>query len=162
MAHAAPASGAPRTPRTTRGPGPAGDRRPPDILEGRAHTAAKWAAPVALGLAYGCWAAANARGGSGVVTGWNVLFGFVTALVFMAAYAAVRAVAPRLRRETHALVWALFSGVAFGFLWYQAGPTMLSVVILSLIIAACVYVTAFYRFYTHEDAQGHYSPHREG
>ena len=37
---------------------------------------------MALGLVYGFWAAANRRGG-GDITSWNILFGFVTAAVFI-------------------------------------------------------------------------------
>src|SRR5262245_20050709 len=54
----------------------------PDIFDERVHRAARYGIPVVLGLVYGLWAAANRRGG-GEITGWNVLFGFVTAAAFI-------------------------------------------------------------------------------
>ncbi|MDG9718490.1 hypothetical protein [Streptomyces sp. DH24] len=146
MVHAAPAS------RGTSRKG--GTTASTDVFGARVHTAAKWALPLVLGLVYGYWAAANRRGG-GPVTGWNLLFGFVTALVFMALYVAVRALAQRLRREPHALLWAGFAGAAVGFLISQTGSTVLRSTVLALAVAAGVFAVAFYRYYTREDAEGH-------
>jgi hypothetical protein len=128
--------------------------QPPDVFGARTHQVAKWAGPVVLGLVYGYWAAANQRSG-GPVTGWNILFGFVTALVFIALYVAVRAVAPRLRREQHALLWSAFAGCAFGFLINQAGTSVLYSAGVAVAIAAGFFAVLFYRYYTHEDAGGH-------
>ncbi|MFJ1731251.1 hypothetical protein [Streptomyces sp. NPDC088254] len=150
MAHAVSASGVPRTPI---GPG-AGGGAPPDVFDSRTHLIAKWAVPVALGLVYGYWAAANQRSG-GPITGWNVLFGFVTALVFVALYAGVRALARHRRREVHALLWAAFAGCAMGFLVNQSGTSVLYSVGISLATAAGFFAVLFYRYYTHEDAEGH-------
>ncbi|WP_371661164.1 hypothetical protein [Streptomyces sp. NBC_00280] len=137
---------------TTSGtPGKAGF---PDIFSARAHLAANRALPVVLGLVYGFWAAANRRDG-GPITGWNVLFGFVSALAFMAVLVGVRAVAPRLRRELHAVAWGAFAGVAFGFLYSQTGASVLRSCGNSLAVAASVSAVLFYRYYTHEDAAGH-------
>ncbi|MFJ4691001.1 hypothetical protein [Streptomyces sp. NPDC088766] len=149
MAHAAPTPGM-GTPALT-GP-PAGGL--PDVFGERTHAVMKWAVPVALGLVYGYWAAANRRSG-GPITGWNVLFGFVVALAFIALYVAVRAVAPKLRREVHALLWAAFAGCATGFLVNQSGSSTLYSVGVSLAVAAGFFAVMFYRYYTHEDAQGH-------
>ncbi|MBD0842198.1 MULTISPECIES: hypothetical protein [unclassified Streptomyces] len=147
MAHAAPAPGARRrAPRT------------PDVFSARTHRAAAMATPVVLGLVYGYWAAANRRDGD-AITGWNVLFGFVTALAFAVAYVAVRTLAPRLKRELHATLWAAFAGCAFGFLYSQAGPSVLRSTAMSLAVAAGVFAVLFYRYYTHEDAEGHPLPH---
>jgi hypothetical protein len=143
MAHAAPASGTPVS----------GARRTPDVFDVRDHTAAKWALPVVLGLVYGFWAAANNRSG-GPITGWNILFGFVCAIAFAGAYIGVRTVAPRLRRELHAALWTAFAGCAFGFLYSQTGATVLRSVFMSLAVAAGVFAATFYRYYTHEDAEG--------
>ena len=155
MAHATPAPGAPRTPGTP-GSGVPGSRRPrtPDVFGERTHVAAHWTLPVVLGLVYGYWAAADNRDG-GAITGWNVLFGFVTAFAFMALYVGVRAIAPHMRREQHALTWAAFAGIAFGFLYSQGDATVLRSTFMSLPIAAAVFAVAFYRYYTHEDAEGH-------
>ncbi|GAB2734977.1 hypothetical protein [Streptomyces bullii] len=143
MAHAAPAPG-----------GMSRQRRTPDVFSARVHTAAKWAVPVVLGLVYGYWAAANRRDG-GPITGWNVLFGFVTAFAFMVLYVVVRAVASRLRREPHALLWGAFAGCAIGFLYVQGGATRLASTVLGLVVAAAFFVMLFYRYYTREDAEGH-------
>ncbi|MET8134259.1 MULTISPECIES: hypothetical protein [unclassified Streptomyces] len=141
MAQAAPVSGTPRTSGST------------DVFGEQTHTIAKWAVPVTGGLIYGYWAAAINRNAGGI-TGWNVLFGFVCAIAFAAAYIGVRMVAPTLRRELHALVWAVFAGCAFGFLYSQTDATVLRSVFMSLPVAVGVFAVAFYRYYTHEDAAG--------
>jgi hypothetical protein len=150
MAHAAPASGRPRTsaPRTSGAP---------DIFGAQVHTVAKWALPVVGGLVYGFWAAANNRSG-GPITGWNVLFGFVCAIAFAAAYIGVRMLAPLMKRELHALLWTAFAGIAFGFLYSQTGASVLRSTFMALGVAAGVFAVAFYRYYTHEDAKGHPDP----
>lgn len=143
MSHAAPG------PRTASG-------RPGTIrlFSDRTHGVARLAVPVVLGLVYGYWAAANARYG-GPITGGNILFGFVTALVFAVLCAVLLSVAPKLRREVHAALWGAFSGIAVGFLVNQSGTSVLRSTVLGLIIAAFVFVFTFYRYYTHEDAKGH-------
>ncbi|MET9813498.1 MULTISPECIES: hypothetical protein [unclassified Streptomyces] len=142
MAHAAPASrGATR------------QRRRPDVFSARTHAAAKVALPVVLGLVYGYWAAANRRD-SGPITGWNLLFGFLTALVFAVVFAALWKVAPRLGRELRALVWFVFTGCAVGFLISQSDESVLKSAGLGAVVGAGVLATLFYRSYTHEDAAG--------
>jgi hypothetical protein len=139
MAHAAPVSGTHRT---------------PDVFSERVHRVASWAVPVVLGLVYGYWAAANRRGG-GPITGWNVLFGFVVGAAFALLYVAIRALAPHMKRELHALLWTAFAGIAFGFLYNQTGATVLRSTGMALVVAAAVFAVLFYRYYTHEDAEGH-------
>ncbi|MEG3630982.1 transglutaminaseTgpA domain-containing protein [Streptomyces poriticola] len=148
MAQLVPASG--RAPAIRRGQGP----RTPDVFGPGVHLVAKWALPVVLGLVYGYWAASNRRAG-GPITGWNLLFGFLTALAFAVAYVVVREVASRLRRELHAVLWAAFAGCAFGFLYSQTGSSVLLSTGLSLLVAAAFFAALFYRYYTHEDAAGH-------
>ncbi|MBP5862508.1 hypothetical protein F3K40_17100 [Streptomyces sp. LBUM 1478] len=127
----------------------------PDVFSERTHALANRIVPVALGLVYGYWAAAMNRD-AGPITGWNVLFGLVTAFVFAALHIAVLTVAPRLRRELHAALWAAFAGCAFGFLYSQASQhSVLRSVAMSLAVAAGFLVVNFYRYYTHEDATGH-------
>ncbi|MGN9755759.1 hypothetical protein [Streptomyces sp. SD31] len=145
MAHAAPAPGR-RTSRT-------GTSGLPDIFSARTHRVASIAAPIVLGLVYGYWAAANRRSG-GEITGWNLLFGFVTAAAFMVLYVAVRWVAERSIREVHAILWAAFAAGAFGFLYSQTDKTVLKSALLGLVIGAAFFAVLFYRYYTHEDAQG--------
>ncbi|MEU9573933.1 hypothetical protein AB0D62_29545 [Streptomyces massasporeus] len=142
MAHAAPASRRMITP-----------RRRPDVFGARTHLAVKVGLPIVLGLTYGYWAAAIRRD-AGPITGWNLLFGFVTALVFAALFAAVCAVAPLLRRELHAVCWFVFAGGATGFLYSQSGASVLSSSGLGLAVGAGVLAMVFYRYYTHEDAAG--------
>ncbi|MET8450217.1 hypothetical protein [Streptomyces sp. NPDC005209] len=145
MAHAAPATGA-----VTRYGGP------PHLFSERTHAIARWAVPVALGLVYGYWAAANVRYG-GPITGMNVLFGFVTTIVFIALYLGVQALAPRLPRELHAVLWASFTGITIGFLFSLSGRghSVLASTALGLAFAIPVGIVAFYHYYTHEDGTGH-------
>ncbi|GHI06282.1 hypothetical protein AQI88_36395 [Streptomyces cellostaticus] len=150
MAQAAPAPGGlPRsTPKAvTRGAAP-------DVFDARTHRIARLAGPVLLGLVYGYWAAANRRSG-GPITGWNLLFGFVTAIVFAVVLMALLTLAPRMRRELHALAWTAFIGCAFGFLYSQTGESVLRSIGMSLAVSAVTFAVFFYRFYTHEDAAGH-------
>jgi hypothetical protein len=145
MAHAAPAPGGTRA-RT-------GRRELPDVFSERVHKVAGVGVPIVLGLVYGYWAAANRRAG-GEITGWNLLFGFVTAFVFMALYAGIRWLAPRLKRELHAVLWSAFAGCAFGFLYDQTDKTALRSAVMGAVVGAVFFIVLFYRYYTHEDAQG--------
>ncbi len=150
MAHATPVPGTTGTP-------PAGFRRPPDepdVFSERTHLAARWAWPASLGLVYGYWAAAIDREG-GPITGWNLLFGFASALAFTVLYLGVRTVAPRLKREPRALAWAAFTGIAYGFLFSQTGASVLHSSVMALAGATAVFTAAFYRYHTHEDTAGH-------
>ncbi|MFC9844086.1 hypothetical protein ACFWFF_39500 [Streptomyces sp. NPDC060223] len=151
MAQAAPASPASGTPRTT---GPDQPGIIDDLIGERAATVLKWATPVVGGLVYGFWAAAINRD-TGAITGWNVLFGFVCAIAFAAAWTGVRMMAPLMRRELHALMWMAFAGIAFGFIYSQTGATVLRSVMMSLAVAVSVFAALFYHYYTHEDAEGH-------
>lgn len=142
MAHAAPASGA------------TGSKELPDVFSARVHKAAGVVAPIVLGLVYGYWAAANRRSG-GEITGWNVLFGFVSAVAFMALYVAVRWLGRRVIREVHAILWSAFAGSAFGFLYNQTDKTVIRSAVMGAVIGSVFFIVLFYRYYTHEDAEGH-------
>lgn len=157
MAHAAPVSRRNRGgTRETRG------TRTPDFFSARTHRMASWVWPVAAGLVYGYWAAAMRREG-GPVTGWNLLFGFVTALAFVVLYLAVRTLGRRSRRELHAGLWAAFVGSAVGFLYVNSpSGSVLGAVARSLPVAAGVFALLFYRYYTHEDAEGRPARGRTG
>ncbi|EFL33523.1 integral membrane protein [Streptomyces viridochromogenes DSM 40736] len=146
MAHAAPASRG-VTGQLTR-------PRTPDVFSARTHRIAKVVVPVVLGLVYGYWAAAIQRYG-GPITGWNLLLGFLSALVFAVLYGAVWHFGPRLRRELHAVLWFAFTGCATGFLISLSGYSVLWSMWLGLVAGAGAFVTMFYRYYTHEDATGH-------
>ncbi|MBN0043429.1 hypothetical protein JS756_04800 [Streptomyces actuosus] len=133
-------------------------RRPttrlPDVFSPRVHTTARFGIPVALGLVYGYWAAANRRNG-GPITGWNVLFGFVTTIVFIVLCIAVILFAPKLKRELHSAVKSAFAGAAVGFLISQSGVSVLTCAGIGLALSAGIFIVFFYRYYTHEDAAGH-------
>ncbi|WAZ22975.1 hypothetical protein STRCI_004284 [Streptomyces cinnabarinus] len=146
MAHAAPTPG-----RMARASAPS------DIFSERTHTMARFGIPVVLGLVYGYWAAANRRGG-GEITGWNILFGFVTAIAFMVLCIAVATLAPMMKRELHSLTKSAFAGAAFGFLYSQTGASVLRSVVMSLVITAAIFAVFFYRYYTNEDAEGNRLP----
>jgi hypothetical protein len=125
-----------------------------DLLGAQVATVLKRATPIVGGLVYGFWAAAINRD-TGAITGWNVLFGFVCAIAFAAAWTGVRMMAPLMRRELHALMWMAFAGIAFGFIYSQTGATILRSVMMSLAVAVSVFAALFYHYYTHEDADGH-------
>ncbi|MFF4800069.1 hypothetical protein ACFY1U_16935 [Streptomyces sp. NPDC001351] len=127
--------------------------RTPDLFDERVHTLGRYGIPVALGLVYGFWAAANRRGG-GPVTGWNILFGFVTAAVFIVLCIAVATFAPLLKRELHSLVKSCFAGAAVAFLYSQTGESVYRSVALGVVVTAGVFLVFFYRYYTREDAVG--------
>lgn len=149
MVHAAPpARTAAHVPVTTAGT-PVTAYRPPDVFDRRAHTVARVAGSVALGLVYGYWAAANRRSG-GPITGWNVFFGLVCAVVFAALCIGLLRVAPRLGRMAHALLWAVFTGIALGFLYSQTGHSVLRSSGVSLAVGVVVYLLDYYRYYTPE------------
>ncbi|GAA3225966.1 MULTISPECIES: hypothetical protein [unclassified Streptomyces] len=166
MAHAAPAPGvgSPYGPLAGRPDGPlrigrpkAGKRpgtlRMPDVFDARMHTMARFGVPIVLGLIYGYWAAANRRAG-GPITGWNLLFGFVTSFVFIVLCIAVALWAPKLQRELHSAVKSAFAGAAFGFLYSQTGASVLRSMALGALVGAAIFVVFFYRYYTREDAEG--------
>ncbi|MGC0376128.1 hypothetical protein [Streptomyces sp. SAI-229] len=126
-----------------------------DVFGPRTHRVAKVVVPVLLGVVYGYWVAANRRYG-GPITVENFLYGFFAGVVFSLLFMALLALAPRMRRELHAALWAALIGSALGFLVIQApSPGVLRSTILGLVVAAGVFLTMFYRFYTHEDATGH-------
>ncbi|CAL9520543.1 hypothetical protein SUDANB15_03818 [Streptomyces sp. enrichment culture] len=143
MAHAAP------RPQLTKSAG--GRPRTPDVFSERTHKAARVVVPLLLALVFGFWAAANRRYG-GPITGWNLLFGFLSALVFFALCLALQSVAPKRGPVAHAALWAAFSGSAVGFLVRQANETLLRSAWLGLVVAAGVFVLLFYRYYARKDA----------
>ncbi|MET9376036.1 hypothetical protein ABZX98_18085 [Streptomyces sp. NPDC002992] len=112
-----------------------------------------WGLPVTLGLAYGIYAAAIQRSG-GVITWGQVLLGLVSGVVLAGAVYALRQRGRALPRELRATAWAVLVGGAIGFLYSVSDASVLSATVLGLVIAAGTFLTAFYLFYTHEDATG--------
>ncbi|CAL9468185.1 hypothetical protein SUDANB58_02797 [Streptomyces sp. enrichment culture] len=152
MAHTAPASGG----RSGRGDAPGrAPGRAPDVFGEGVHTAAKWAVPVVLGLIYGCWVATNRRFG-GPVTAWNLLFGLLSALAFMALYTAARVVAQRRNPEARAVTWGAFAGIAVGFLYSQSvTATVLGSAGTGLAVGVGLSLALFYRYHTREVTKRH-------
>ncbi|MEW2451308.1 hypothetical protein AB0896_27750 [Streptomyces parvulus] len=146
MAHAVPTRG------TSKGPGSARGSTLPDVYGARTHLLAKWAMPLALGLVYGYWVASVRRHG-GPITGWNLLVGFLSVLVFFVLFVVIREVAARLPREAHAVLWGAFAGSALGFLYSGSGVAMFTSILVSLLLAAAVTGALMYRYYTHQDAE---------
>ncbi len=143
MAHAAP-----------RNRGMLEQGRTTDVFDARTHRMARIVLPVLAALVYGFWAAANRRYG-GPITGWNLLFGFVTALVFAVVLITLLTVAPKLHRGLHALAWAAFTGCAVGFLFSQSNGSIYRSVALGVGVTIGTFLVLFYRYYTTEDAEGH-------
>ncbi len=52
------------------------------------------------------------------------------------------------------LIWAAFAGCAFGFLYSETGASVLRSVGMGVAIGASTFGVLFYRYYTHEDAEG--------
>ncbi|MFF8589144.1 hypothetical protein ACWFQ6_07720 [Streptomyces althioticus] len=143
MAHAAP-----------RNRGMIEQGRTTDVFDARTHRAARIVLPVLVALVYGFWAAANRRYG-GPITGWNLLFGFLTALVFAVVLVTLLTVAPKLHRGLHAVAWAAFAGIAVGFLFSQSNGSIYRSVALGVGVMVGTFLLLFYRYYTKEDAEGH-------
>ncbi|MFF5984078.1 hypothetical protein ACFY78_35080 [Streptomyces olindensis] len=126
----------------------------PTVLGEPTHRLARWVLPVVLGVVYGNWVAVNRRHG-GPITGPDLACGVWSALAFTAVCVAVVQVTRRLRRELHALhalIRAVFAGVALGFLYSQTGDDVRPVVITSVLVTAAVFLLLFYRFHTRADA----------
>ncbi|MFC8199108.1 hypothetical protein ACFWBR_32855 [Streptomyces sp. NPDC060006] len=111
---------------------------------------AKLVVPALAGVVYGLWTSGIDRH-SGPITGWNVLLGVVSALVFAGVMYGIHTFAPRLPRELHAFAWAAFAGISFGFLYSLSDASVLKSAGLSLVVTAGVFAMVFYRFYTTED-----------
>ncbi|WP_251070764.1 hypothetical protein [Streptomyces sp. ISL-96] len=105
--------------------------------------------PAVLGVAYGIYASFIARD-AGPVTGWNVGFGVICAVIVAALCFLLgrtqRAMIPLVRAAAYG---ALF-GVALGFLHSLSENSILSSVVVGGALGAGMTVAAFYVFYTHE------------
>ncbi|MGW1146585.1 hypothetical protein ACWD6I_16350 [Streptomyces sp. NPDC002454] len=148
MTHAAPAPGAPRppgTPRTAAGR----HRAPRATIDPRA--SGTWI-PVLAGIVYGFWIAGISRDAAGYqVTGWNILLGFVSGILFAAVAFGLHRAAPALRAGPRALAWAVFAGLAFGFCYSQTGHSVLRSSGIALAVAFGVGATVYYHTYVNED-----------
>jgi hypothetical protein len=128
--------------------------RTPDIFDARAHAVWRWLGPFVMGLVYGYWAATNRRHGGPITTG-NLVFGFVTAVVFAVIMGSLLYLAWRLPSELHAFAWCAFSGAALGFLIAQSGGYADRWLVgVSAGFGVLIGLINFYWAHTHEDARG--------
>ena len=102
-----------------------------------------------LGIVYGFWASGMRREGGPITTG-NVLYGVLTGVIVAVVCFGVHMLSFRLPRGLRATAWAAFAGIALGYLYSQNDASVLWSTILALVVAACVFVAMFYRYYTHE------------
>ncbi|MFJ6720900.1 hypothetical protein [Streptomyces sp. NPDC091259] len=136
MAHAAPT--APRRPQLTTGADTRHVSRSALVL------------PLLLGLVYGVWAAFIQRQ-MGPVDAGNVFYGILCGVVFAGCVFALARFGPRLAREPHAAAWGAFAGIAIGYLFSLTNESVLRSTAIGLAVAVATGLTAFYRYYTHED-----------
>ncbi|MGW6707031.1 hypothetical protein ACWGDE_19370 [Streptomyces sp. NPDC054956] len=106
--------------------------------------------PLLMGLVYGVYAAFMKRQ-MGPVDAGNVFYGILCGAIFAACLFALARIGPRLRREAHAAVYAIFAGVSFGYLYSLADESVLKSSGLGLAVGAGVGIAAFYRYYVRED-----------
>ncbi|MEV5971789.1 hypothetical protein [Streptomyces sp. NPDC051921] len=117
-----------------------------------------WGVPVTLGIAYGLYAATNARQGS--TTTWGDFWvGVISGVVVAVSVWALHRFGRHLWRELRAAAWGALAGIAIGFLYSLTGASIYSSVVLGLIVAGVNGGAAYYLFYTHEDAVGHPAPY---
>ena len=119
---------------------------------GRAASVSRpWAVSAAiLAVVYGFWAAEIGRD-AGPITGYNVLLGVVSGILFGAGFLALHVFGRGLPRELHAAAWAAFAGVSLGFAYSLSGESVLRSTGIGLAAAVLVLAVTFYRFYTQED-----------
>ncbi|MFF1687350.1 MULTISPECIES: hypothetical protein [unclassified Streptomyces] len=109
-----------------------------------------------LGIVYGFWASGIRRDAypslspSPITTG-NVLFGVLTGVIVAVVTFGIHRASFRLPRELRAVAWAAWAGIAFGYLYSLTDATVLRSTIMALTVAAAVFATMFYRYYTHEN-----------
>ncbi|MFE9368608.1 hypothetical protein ACFYM2_02295 [Streptomyces sp. NPDC006711] len=110
------------------------------------------AVPVVLGVAYGIWAAAIQRnGGSGVLTGGQIVLGVVSGLVLIVLGIGLLRAQSALPRELRAAAYATLFGGAMGFLYSLADHSVLRSSGIGAIWGGAMFLVSFYVFYTHED-----------
>jgi hypothetical protein len=144
MTHAAP--GAPTARGTSTAPR---HRAPHTAVDPRA--TGTWL-PVLAGIVYGFWVAGISRDASGYqVTGWNILLGFVSGILFAAIVFGLHRIGPALPKEARALAWAVFAGFAVGFCYSQTGHSVLRSTGIALAAAFGTGVVTFYHYYVTGD-----------
>ncbi|OEJ25935.1 hypothetical protein AS594_16960 [Streptomyces agglomeratus] len=105
--------------------------------------------PAVLGVVYGFYASFLARD-AGPITGWNVVFGILCAVVLAALCLLLGRVQGALIPLVRASAYGTLFGVALGFLHSLAGNTILESAVVGLALAAGMAAATFYIFYTRE------------
>ncbi|GAA2450585.1 hypothetical protein [Streptomyces lavendulocolor] len=99
---------------------------------------------------YGLYAEVIVRRGEGPFTGGQVVLAVVSAVVFGALWYGYLSVRRALPREARAAAFGLLFGLSVGFLYSLSGNSVLTVAVVSLILAVSAGAAAFYVFYTHD------------
>lgn len=99
---------------------------------------------------YGLYAEVVVRHGDGPFTGGQAVLAVVSMLGFGALWYGYLSLRRALPRETRAAAFGLLFGVSVGFLYGLSGNSVLTVAVVSLIVAVSAGLMAFYVFYTHE------------
>ncbi|MFE9395428.1 hypothetical protein [Streptomyces flavidovirens] len=105
--------------------------------------------PVVLGVVYGIYASFLARD-AGPITGWNVGFGVLCAVVVAALCFLLGRTGGALIPLVRGAAYGALFGVALGFLHSLAGNSILDSVIVGGAAGAGLGAAAFYVFYTRE------------
>ncbi|MFC9394036.1 MULTISPECIES: hypothetical protein [unclassified Streptomyces] len=117
-----------------------------------------WAVPATIGILYGLYAPVIVRDG-GALSWGQFWLGLISAVVVAVGMYALRRYGHVLPRELRGAAWGAYAGIAIGFLYSLSGASIYSSVLLGLIVGAIAGGSAFYLFYTHEDATGHPAPY---
>ncbi|GAA2475186.1 hypothetical protein [Streptomyces gobitricini] len=99
---------------------------------------------------YGLYAEVVVRHGDGPLTAGQVVLAVVSAVVFGALWYAYLRFRRALPREARAAAFGLLFGLSVGFLYSLSGNSVLTVAVVSLVLAVSAGLAAFYVFYTHE------------
>ncbi|MYW68834.1 hypothetical protein GTY65_32875 [Streptomyces sp. SID8379] len=112
-------------------------------------SAAVWI-PVWTGVLYGFWAANIQRYGHGV-TGGNIALGLVTGILVAALCFGIHQWSKQQAGRhfgLRAATWAVFAGIAVGFLNSLSNASHVWSSLLGLGVAAGTFVATYYRYYT--------------
>ncbi|MER7107071.1 hypothetical protein [Streptomyces sp. NPDC000229] len=99
---------------------------------------------------YGLYAEVIVRRGDGPFTGGQAVLAVVSMVGFGVLWYGYLRVRRALPREARAVAFGLLFGLSVGFLYGLSGNSVLTVAVVSLIVAAAAGLMAFYVFYTHE------------
>lgn len=102
--------------------------------------------PLLMGLVYGVYAAFMKRQ-MGPVDAGNVFYGILCGAIFAACLVALARIGPQMAREPHAAAYAVFAGIAFGYLYSLSGESVLKSSGLGLLVGAGIGVAAYYRYH---------------